>query len=270
MNFFLPRKYRLKVIKAEFRKVRNLPGNNFTERRKKSLEKRPAKDKKTSRLAAPFNFSPFLPKISNVLEKHFNSMIFKKLELKSVFEDPPMAALRQPPNLKKVLCRSKLYSVGRAEKLTRKCRKSAPGWKKCGKGSTTCCPFTLPPTTTVRSQVTGYIHTIKDTVDCETPNCIYYWKCTKNKCKDYPKCEYIGLTTRKFRNRLAEHKQYVRSDILEEPSGYHFNTPGHNISHLAGLVLEHVRNPDPFVLKAREFFYIQKFDTFNNGLNKRP
>ena len=32
----------------------------------------------------------------------------------------------------------------------------------------------------------------------------------------------------------------------------------------------HVRNPDPFVLKAREYFYIQKFDTFNNGLNKKP
>ena len=181
-----------------------------------------------------------------------------------------MAALRQPPNLKTILCRSKLYSVGRSEKLTRKCRKSAPGWKKCGKGSTTCCPFTLPPTTTVKSQVTGYTHTIKDSVNCETENCIYYWKCIKNKCKEYPNCEYIGLTTRKFRNRLSEHKQYVRSERLEEPSGHHFNAPGHTLSHLAGLVLEHVRNPDPFVLKAREFLYIQKFDTFNNGLNKRP
>ena len=67
-----------------------------------------------------------------------------------------------------------------------------------------------------------------------------------------------------------DYKQHVRSERLEEPSGHHFNTPGHSLSHLAGLVLEHVRNPDPFVLKAREFLYIQKFDTFNNGLNKRP
>ena len=118
--------------------------------------------------------------------------------------------------------------------------------------------------------MTGYTHTIKDSVNCETENCIYYWKCIKKKCKEYPNCEYIGLTTRKFRNRLSEHKQYVRSERLEEPSGHHFNTPGHTLSHLAGLVLEHVRNPDPFVLKAREFLYIQKFDTFNNGLNKRP
>ena len=120
------------------------------------------------------------------------------------------------------------------------------------------------------SQVTGYTHTIKDSVNCETDNCIYYWKCNKNKCKDYPRCEYIGLTTRPFRNRLMEHKQYVRSQLLDKPSGHHFNQPGHSLSHLSGLVLEHVKSPDPFVLKAREFYYIQKFDTYNNGLNKEP
>ena len=270
IDFLMPRKYHPKVIDAEFKKVRNLPGNNFTERRLKSLEKMKRKDNKSNRLVAPFNYNPFLPKVSTVLEKHFNTMLFKKPDLKSVFEDPPMAALRQPPNLKKMLCRSKLYSVRRGEKLTRKCHKSAPGWKKCGKGSTTCCPFALPPTTKVISQVTGYTHTIKDSVTCETENCIYYWKCTKNNCKEYPNCEYIGLTSRKFKNRLGEHKQYVRSELLEEPSGHHFNQPGHTVSHLSGLVLEHVKNSDPFVLKAREFLYIQKFDTFNNGLNKRP
>ena len=269
-DFLIPRNYHPKIIDAEYKKVRNLPGNSFFEKRMKSLEKKKPKDKQTKRLTAPFNFNPFLPRISDVLTKHFNSMVFRKPELKSVFEDPPMAALRQPPNLKNILCRSKLYSVRRGEVLSRRCHKSAPGWKKCGKGSTTCCPFALPPTTKVISQVTNYEHTIKDSVNCETQNCIYYWKCTKNRCKEYPKCEYIGLTTRQYRNRLSEHKQYIRSEKLEEPSGFHFNKAGHNISHLSGLVLEHVRNSDPFVLKAREFLYIQRFDTFNNGLNKKP
>ena len=44
----------------------------------------------------------------------------------------------------------------------------------------------------------------------------------------------------------------------------------HTQSHLAGLVLEHVKSSDPFVLKAREFSLIHKFDTYNNGLNKEP
>ena len=104
--------------------------------------------------------------------------------------------------------------------------------------------------------------------NCQTRNCIYYLICRKANCKEYPKCEYIGLTTRPFRNRLAEHKQYVKSRILDTPAGNHFNLPGHNLSHLAGLVLEEVKSSDPFVLRAREFLYIQKFDTYKNGLNK--
>ena len=58
--------------------------------------------------------------------------------------------------------------------------------------------------------------------------------------------------------------------MIDKPSGFHFNQPGHNLSHLAGLVLEQVRSEDPFVLRAREFLYIKKFDTYRNGLNKEP
>ena len=134
--------------------------------------------------------------------------------------------------------------------------------------STTCCPFTFPPTTKVTAQITDYCHQIRDPVNCETSNCIYYWRCIKTNCKDFPRCEYIGLTKRPFRTRLAEHKQYIRSSLIDKPSGYHFNQPGHTIADLSGIILEHVKSPDPFVLRAREFLYIQKFDTYNNGLNK--
>ena len=269
-NFLIPRNYHPKIIGSEFKKVKNLPGANFIERRQNSLAKKVPQDKQTDRLIAPFNFDPFLPKLSPVLNKHFNSMVFRKPELKPVFKDAPMAALRQPPNIKKIICRSKLYPVVRASKFKRTCHQNAPGWKKCGKGASTCCPFALPPTTQVTGQVTGYIHHIRDAVNCQTKNCIYYWKCQKNKCKDFPKCEYVGRTTRPFRIRLGEHKQYIRSENIDKPSGYHFNQPGHNQSHLSGLVLESVKSTDPFVLKAREFYLIQKFDTFNNGLNKEP
>ena len=269
-NFLIPRNYHPKIIDAEFKKVRSLPGADFVDRRLSSLAKKVPQEKQTDRLIAPFNFDPFLPKIGPILNKHFNSMVFRKPELKPVFKDAPMAALRQPPNMKKLICRSKLYPVSRAAKYTRTCHQNAPGWKKCGKGTTTCCPFALPPTTQVTGQVTGYTHFIQDAVNCQTENCIYYWKCCKNKCKEYPKCEYVGRTKRPFRIRLGEHKQYIRSEMMDKPSGYHFNQPGHNQSHLSGLVLEKVRSSDPFVLKAREFYLIQKFDTFNNGLNKEP
>ena len=70
-----------------------------------ALQKKMPKDKETKRLTAPFNFNPFLPNIGSVLGKHFKSMLFKKPELAPVFVEAPMAALRQPPNLRKMICR---------------------------------------------------------------------------------------------------------------------------------------------------------------------
>ena len=59
-----------------------------------------------NRVIAPIDFNPHLPKISEVLTKHYKAMIFKKPDLQSVFTQPPMAALRQPPNLRRILCKS--------------------------------------------------------------------------------------------------------------------------------------------------------------------
>ena len=270
-DFLTPRNYHPKVVESQFSRIKNLPGNNYSDRRKKSLEKKERnKNNQPSRVIAPVDFNPILPNINQTFSKHYRSMIFKKPELREVFEAPPMAALRQPPNLRKVLCRSTLFNINRVDKFLRNSHRNAPGWKKCGKGSSTCCPFALPSTKTVSGQVTGFVHNIKEAVDCETSNCVYYWKCVKDKCKQYPRCEYIGLTRRPFKTRLAEHKQYVRSKLLDKPSGFHFNKAGHNLSHLNGLVLEKVTSGDPFVLRAREYLYIQKFDTYRNGLNKEP
>ena len=130
-------------------------------------------------------------------------MVFKKTELKATFPSPPMAALRQPPNLRKLICKSSLHLVKRGNKYSRNSQKSAAGWKKCGKGSTTCCPYTLPQTNQVQAQVTGYNHKIRESVNCETSNCIYYWKCTKPNCKDFPKWKYKGLTSRTFTTRIC-------------------------------------------------------------------
>ena len=102
-------------------------------------------------------------------------------------------------------------------------------------------------------------------MNCDSENVIYYWKCTKSNCEDYPKCEYIGKRKWKFKDRIAEPQDYPKRDIKTEPSGSHFTKRGQNISHLKGLVLEQVRNSDPFVLKTREHLLIQKFNTFRHG-----
>ena len=62
----------------------------------------------------------------------------------------------------------------------------------------------------------------------------------------------------------------VQRDVFTEPSGEHFNKQGHGVHHLKGQVIERVRSNDPYILKAREHMYIQKFDKFRNGLNQEP
>ena len=149
----------------------------------------------------------------------------------------------------------------------RNTHKEAPGWKRCGKPCKVC-PYTLDNTPAVIGTASNFKHEIKEAVSCDSSNCIYYWKCIKPNCQDYPRCEYVGKTIRAFKDRLAEHRDYPKRDMINEPAGKHFTLPGHNVSHLRGLVLEKVKSKDPYVLKAREHYLIQKFDAFRHGLNQ--
>ena len=171
---------------------------NYLEMRNNSLVKKEKKKKYNSRIISHLDYNPLLPNISEVFQKHHRSMLFKKPELREVFSGPPMASLRQPPNLRSLLCRSSLFQPTRGTKFQRSSHREAPGWKKCGKGSSTCCPFALPATKKISGLVTGYQHEIKDQVNCETTNCIYYWKCRKDNCKDFPKCKYIQTLQKPF------------------------------------------------------------------------
>jgi hypothetical protein len=266
-DFLVPRGYKPKVIEDQFKKIRSLPGNTFEDKRNYSLKKQIKDDKHKGRVIVPINFNPHMAKPSHVFQKHHTAMLRKEENLKEIFPSPPMPALRQPPNLRSLLCKSKLYPVKRSDRVKRGTHKDAPGWKKCGKPCPVC-PFTLPDCAEVVSQNTGYIHSIVDPVSCDTENCVYYWKCVKQNCQDYPECEYIGMTSRTFKQRMSEHRDYPKRDVLTEPSGEHFTKRGHNVAHLKGQVLEKVKNRDPFVLKSREAMLIKKFDTFRHGLNK--
>ena len=148
---------------------------------------------------------------------------------------------------------------------------TAPGWRRCSKTNKkpcAICPYTPEHKTEIESSVTGYRHVIKDSLNCQDQNVIYQWRCTKSNCKDHPKNIYNGKTTKSFQQRFSQHRDYVKREVLTEASGDHFNQPGHSVSDIQGLVLEKVKSKDPYVLKAREHFYIQKFDSYRNGLNR--
>ena len=220
-------------------------------KRREALKKKGKVDKNADRIVVPLDYNPHMAKASDVLNKHYRA---KNQELLKVFPANPMAGLRQPKNLRRIMCSSKLPPVTRSDRLKRQTQSDAPVWKKCGKPCPVC-PYTLPNCSEVVANITGYRHTIEVPVNCNTENCIYYWKCVKNNCIDYPRCEYIGMTKRAFRHRFAEHRNYPKQDFQNKPSGDHFTKKGHSVANLRGQVLEKVKSKDPFVL--RESYLIQ-------------
>ena len=80
---------------------------------------------------------------------------------------------------------------------------------------------------------------------------------------------YIGQSGRMFRHRIAEHRGYIVNKNLSQPAGEHFNQPGHSLSDLTVSVIEQVRSSDILYREEREHYFIRKFNTFYNGLNKQ-
>ena len=76
------------------------------------------------------------------------------------------------------------------------------------------------------------------------------------------------MTSRKFKDRMGEHRDYPKRDVVTEPAGEHFTKKGHTVADMKGQVIEKVRSKDPFILRARESMHIRKFDTHRRGLNR--
>ena len=270
------------MIDQQFAKVRNLPGENYNDRRKLALEKK-NKVQNSDRVIAPFDFNPVLPRLGGVLAKHHKTMVTDNPDLKKIFPKPPMASLRQGPNLRRLLCKATLPKLNRNP--TRATHMTTNGWRRCSTTTGRQCPIcqlTHVSAVSVTSHLTGYTHTIQAPLNCKSENVIYLWRCTKcgfnftvntkhNTINLKPNLNnkqgtlYCGMTKRRFAQRLAEHRDYAKSDKVEEPSGLHFNLPGHSFHHLEGLAVEQVKSKDPFILKARETWTIQKLDCFRKN-----
>ena len=63
------------------------------------LQKVGKNNKNDKRVIMPTDFNPNMPVASSVQQKHHKSMLFVNPNLKEIFPEPPMPALRQPKTL---------------------------------------------------------------------------------------------------------------------------------------------------------------------------
>ena len=80
---------------------------------------------------------------------------------------------------------------------------------------------------------------------------------------------YVGLTKRKDKKGWGEQKTSAKPllQASSKPVGKHFSLKGHEVHDMKFVVIEKIRNKNPFVLKARESYWIKQYDAINHGLN---
>jgi hypothetical protein len=91
--------------------------------------------------------------------------------------------------------------------------------------------------------------------------------------------QYVGKTTSKFKVRANAHRNSVNTNRKDKkdqqdktnksgPVSEHFSMKNHTSADMLFFAFEKVVNGDPFIVGARERFYIDKMDVLRKGINK--
>ena len=111
----------------------------------------------------------------------------------------------------------------------------------------------------------GKVWNINQKLNCKSFNIVYALKCKKESCGK----TYIGETKRYLKSRLDDHRGYIVNTLTNNATGEHFTQPGHSLADLQVTVLEKVKKNNTLYRKEREEYFIRKFNTFHNGINKK-
>ena len=80
----------------------------------------------------------------------------------------------------------------------------------------------------------------------------------------------MGETLRSLKDRLVEHRDYVKSIFATQATGQHFNKSGHTLSNMTITILEKVAKFEEAYRQEREKILIRKFNSFYRGINRQP
>lgn len=245
----LSRNYLPEVINQAIERIQGISRNEAL----KKVEKK----KNSDRIPLVITYHPAMPHISSILRNAWNVLVRDK-HMKRVFSQPPMVAYKQPPTaLRNLLVKTKLQVRD---------QRVIPGLRKCRKARCYTCPL-LEESTVVTSSVDKNIKVfLSSPVTCESSNVIYCIFCNKQGCD---KIMYIGETERQLKVRIREHISYVHNLNITTPTGFHFNLPNHSIQDMKVQVIEKCKETSTVYRKIREQRFINLFETFRKGLNKK-
>jgi hypothetical protein len=249
-GLLLERGYKQKVIESAFDRARSIP-------REAALRK-VNKKKSTDRPVFAVTYDPRLPSITSAQAHHWGAMVAQDPYLAEVFPQPPLTAFKRQKNVRDHLIRAQV-----AKSQPKYQKRELKGMVKCTQNCT-ACPYIKEGKSIKINKRTDW--KINKKVDCNSYNIVYLIECNKNNCKE----KYIGETKRPLKFRLADHRGYIVNKNTNQATGLHFNLPGHSLANLKITVIEQVKKRDEIYRKEREKFYISKFNTYYNGMNRQP
>ena len=197
--------------------------------------------------------------IKHIIKKNWG-IIESDSSLQEVFREPPGISFRRAPTIKDKLVRSYLPA-------------SKPNtWLRRPKGNFCCghCNYctNMVKTDTFRDVFSNKTYHITSFINCNTTHVVYRLECSCG-------CFYIGLTKRRLRDRVAEHRYAIRSANMNYPMAKHFIEAQHGSDttlRVSGIevISSDTRGGDRIKrLKQREAFWIYTLKaTYYPGLNE--
>jgi hypothetical protein len=141
--------------------------------------------------------------------------------------------------------------------------KSIQHCEPCGSSRCLTCK-TIETTSTFTSTTFCKTHRLKSNVNCGSTNLIYLITC--QKCD----IQYVGETGTTLRKRFNHHRSCIALD-KSNPIGIHFNSIGHDITHLRVTPIETLAIDSKSFRLSREAYWQLVLGTiFPKGLNKFP
>ena len=246
-QLLLERGYEENMIDSALQKAKKVP--------RKAALKKVVKKVQTKRPVFAVTYDPRLPSITNLMAKHWRSMVSRNKYLGDVFPSPPLTAYKRQPNI-----RSHLIRAAVAKGPGRYPQRNKKSMTKCNEPNCSACPYIKEGK---EIKINGVSWKINKQLNCKSYNVIYAIICKKDNCNKV----YIGETKQMLKSRLAQHRGYVQNNI--EATGQHFNLPGHSLADLMVTVIEQVRKSDTLYRREREEYHIRRFNTLHNGINRK-
>ena len=183
-------------------------------------------------------------------------MVTQDPYLSEVFPEPPLTAFRRQKNIRDMLIKSKVPTAPKIHP-----ERKLKGMVKCVK-SCTACPFINVRKEVKIDNVSKW--KINKKFSCENYNIIYLIECNIDTCRE----RYVGQSKRPLKFCLGQHRDYVTNKVLNQPTGAHFNLPGHSLANLNITILEQAKRNNEQYRKERESYFIRKLNTFYKGMNR--